>query len=173
MLEENPIPFLTRLKELIFDYLLILVYLVCLAIVCLSFYFFFYGRIPVFTMLQSQLIATVTSVLPIVGIFSWMDSRGGSWGKKRAGLIVRYTKNPIQSALIRNSIKFLPWQIGHMGTIAGIYSSYTSIFGHICTITSLMSLLTLLLMATNRKDKRHFGDLLAGSQVVLKRLVQP
>ena len=168
MLEHNPIPVSTRLKELLFDYILILAYLACLALVCLSFYFLVFGEIPVFTALQSQLIATFTSVLPMIAIFSWMDSRGGSWGKKKAGLRIVYQKSPLSSALIRNSIKFLPWQLGHMGTISGIYSNYTSLFGHICTFLSLGLLILLLVMAIKREDKRHLGDLLAGSQVVMK-----
>ena len=39
MIKNNPIPFSIRIKELFFDYLLILAYLACLALVCLSFYF--------------------------------------------------------------------------------------------------------------------------------------
>ena len=168
MLKHNPIPFSTRLKELLFDYFLILAYLACLVLVCLSFYFLVFGEIPVFTALQSQLIATFTSVLPIIVIFSWMDGQGGSWGKKKVGLRVVYQKSPFSSALIRNSIKFLPWQLGHMGTISGIYSNYTSLFGHICTFLSLGLLILLLVMAIKREDKRHLGDLLAGSQVVME-----
>ena len=104
----------------------------------------------------------------MIAIFSWMDSRVGSWGKKKAGLRIVYQKSPLSSALIRNSIKFLPWQLGHMGTISGIYSNYTSPFGHICTFLSLGLLILLLVMAIKRKDKRHLGDLLAGSQVVME-----
>lgn len=167
MLDINPIPIGSRIKEFLYDYSLILAYLFVLFIVSLSFYLLVFREIPFFDMFQSQLLATFTSVLPVIGIFSWMDSRGGSWGKKKAGLKVIYQKTPLLSALIRNSIKFLPWQLGHMGTIAGIYSDYTSIFGHICTLASLVLLILLLIMAVKRKDKRHLGDLLAGSQVVL------
>ena len=53
MLKHNPIPFSTRLKELLFDYFLILAYLACLALVCIGFYFLIFGEIPVFTALQS------------------------------------------------------------------------------------------------------------------------
>lgn len=173
MLSDNPIPFSSRIKEIIFDYIMIWAYLLGLASLFLAFYFLVFGKIPVFTMLQSQLIATFSSVLPIIGIFTWMDSHGGSWGKKKAGLEVIYEGSHLKSALIRNTIKFLPWQIGHMGTIAGIYSDFTSLFGHICTVSSMTLLIILLLMAVNRKDKRHLGDLLAGSQVVLKKISQP
>lgn len=173
MLSNNPIPLKTRLKEIIFDYILIWAYLLGLAALFLIFYFLVFGKIPAFTMMQSQLIATFASVFPIIGIFTWMDSHGGSWGKKKAGLEVIYEGSPLKSALIRNTIKFLPWQFGHMGTIAGIYSDFTSLFGHICTIVSLSLLILLLLMAVNRKDKRHLGDLFAGSQVVLKKPLQP
>lgn len=55
MLKHNPIPVSTRLKELLFDYFLILAYLACLTLLCLIFYFLVFGEIPVFTALQSQL----------------------------------------------------------------------------------------------------------------------
>lgn len=168
MIPTNPIPFKLRLKELIFDYLLIFAYLLGLAVLTLSMYFLIFGKIPKFTMFQSQIIAAITSVVPIIGIFTWMDRHGGSWGKKKAGLKIIYQEDSLKSALIRNIIKFLPWQLGHMGTIAGIYSNYTSPFGHICTVFSLALLMILLLMAFHRKDKRHLGDFLAGSQIVLK-----
>lgn len=173
MISTNPIPFNFRLKELIFDYLLILAYLLGLAVLTLSAYFLIFEKIPKFTMLQSQMITTITSVIPIIVIFTWMDRHGGSWGKKKAGLKIIYQEASLKSALIRNVIKFLPWQLGHMGTIAGIYSNYTSLFGHICTVSSLVLLIILLLMAFHRKDKRHLGDLLAGSQIVLREAKQP
>lgn len=168
MLEDNFIPFSTRIKELLFDYFLILAYLTCLTLISLSFYFLVFGEIPAFTALQSQLVATFTSVLPIIAIFSWMDSRGGSWGKKKAGLKVIYQRKALSLALIRNNIKFLPWQLGHMGTILWVYTNFTSFLGHFFTFLSLLLLVILLLMGCFRKDKRHLGDLLAGSQVVMK-----
>ena len=168
MLKYNPVPARSRVQALFLDYLWIAVYLLVLLILTISFYYLFFRKIPLLTMFQSQMIATLTSVLPIIAIFSWMDSRGGSWGKKKAGLKVIYQRKALSSALIRNSIKFLPWQLGHMGTIIGVYTNFTSFLGHLFTFLSLLLLVILLLMGFFRKDKRHLGDLLAGSQVVMK-----
>ncbi|AND80243.1 RDD family protein [Streptococcus pantholopis] len=164
----NDISLKSRIKELFVDYLLIISYLVILLLLSLSFYVFIFGKIPSFTLLQSQLIAGLTSVVPVVIGFSWLDYCGGSFGKRKAGLRLSYQKKTFLAASIRNIIKFFPWQLGHMGTIDGIYTDYTSLFGHICTSASLILLFILLWMGLFRKDKRHLGDLLAGTQVVKK-----
>ena len=54
MLKHNPIPVSTRLKELLFDYFLILAYLACLTLLCLSFYFLVFGEIPSILSSDSQ-----------------------------------------------------------------------------------------------------------------------
>lgn len=64
--------------------------------------------------LQSQVMALFTSVIPIIMIFSYMDySKDGSIGKRKAGLKLVYKHKSFKSSLIRNIIKFLPWQLGH------------------------------------------------------------
>lgn len=121
--------------------------------------------IPQMSELQSQLIALVTSVLPVILIFTYLDyARGGSFGKKKAGLKLVYLYKSVKSSLIRNIIKFLPWQLGHISTIRGVYTDYDLLaVGLSCVSLALATLL--LLMTLLRKDKRHLGDLLAGTQV--------
>lgn len=165
----NPIPYQRRLKELFYDYFVIIAYLLTLFILAMGFYFLVFGKISNFTEGQSQLIATILSVLPIILIFTFMDMIVGSLGKKKAGLVLIYKNPPLISAFIRNLIKFLPWQLGHMGTIAGIYTDYTSLSGHVFTALSLILVILMIVMGFFRKDKRHLGDLLAGTQVVVKK----
>lgn len=121
--------------------------------------------IPQMSELQSQLIALVTSVLPVILIFTYLDyARGGSFGKKKAGLKLVYLYKSVKISLIRNIIKFLPWQLGHISTIRGVYTDYDLLaVGLSCVSLALATLL--LLMTLLRKDKRHLGDLLAGTQV--------
>ena len=70
----------------------------------------------------------------------------------------------MQASLIRNVIKFLPWQLGHMGTIHGFYSDFDMLF-IILSISATLLAVSLLAMTIFRKDKRHLGDLLAHTQV--------
>lgn len=65
---------------------------------------------------------TVLTVLPWLVYLVWTEagSQHGTWGKRRAGLAVtnRQGDHPETSAVIvRNVIKVLPWQLGHMGTM--------------------------------------------------------
>ncbi len=91
----------------------------------MSVYHLFFKVIPKMNELQSQLIALLTSVIPIILIFSFLDySKDGSLGKRKAGLKVVYKHESLKASFIRNVIKFLPWQIGHMSMIHGIYTDF-------------------------------------------------
>ena len=73
----------------------------------------------------------------------------------------------MQASLTRNVIKFLPRQLGHMGTIHGLYSDF-DVLSIILSISATLLAVSLLAMTMFRKDKRHLGDLLAHTQVQLK-----
>ena len=124
----------------------------------------FWGGIPELGELQSQLIATVTSVIPITLIFAIMDHKKGSIGKRKAQLFLYYHRKHFGASLIRNTVKFLPWQLGHIGVIHGIYTEF-DIAAIVFTYISMGLGLLLLIMGLARKDKRHLGDLIAGTQV--------
>lgn len=115
-----------RSKEVFFDWLFISAYLILLLIITLTIYLLIFKGIPQFTNYQSQLIVTLTSVIPITIIFSIMEGTKNcaSWGKRKANLSVIYKGNPIKGSIIRNTLKFLPWQFGHMSTINGIYNDF-------------------------------------------------
>lgn len=163
--KNNAIPFKKRVKELLFDYLVIFIYLVLLFGIVMSVYIFFFQEIPKMDEAQLQWIALATSIIPVVLLFSYLDySKGGSIGKRKVGLKLVYKKKSIKASLIRNCVKFLPWQIGHMGTIHGIYTNFDSLAIGLSIASSIFGGL-LFLMAFLRKDKRHLGDLLANTQV--------
>ena len=164
----NPIPFKKRMIEFLFDYLFILAYLVLLFIVSMLIYIIFFNGVPEFTEIQSQWLVFFTSVLPITLLFTFLDyAKNGSLGKGKAGFQLVYQKKTVQASLIRNTIKFLPWQIGHMGTIHGFYSDF-DVLSIILSISATLLAVSLLVMTVFRKDKRHLGDLLAHTQVQLK-----
>ena len=162
--EVNDIKIVDRIKELVIDWLVICIYLIMLAVISISFYIIVLKEIPKVTELQSQLIATITSVIPIIIIFSILDFRRGSIGKQKVGLKLYFKKREFKYSVIRNIVKFLPWQIGHMATIHGIYTEFDTI-SIILQIIALTLLVIMFLMGILRKDKRHLGDIVAGTQV--------
>ncbi|WFA75208.1 RDD family protein [Streptococcus suis] len=166
--ENNKIGFSTRVKELFIDWLVISAYLVCLFIVCILFYKLVLKGIPAFTQIQSQIIAFVSSVLPIILFFTYLDYNGGSIGKRKIGLKLAYKNKNYSSALVRNIIKFLPWQLGHMGTIRGMYTGFDTI-SIVLEVLAVGLMLVLFFMGTIRNDKRHLGDLIAGTQVLIEK----
>ena len=164
----NPISFKKRMIEFLFDYLFILAYLGLLFLSSMPIYIIFFNGVPEFTEIQSQWLVFFTSVLPITLLFTFLDyAKNGSFGKAKAGLQLVYQKKTVQASLIRNTIKFLPWQIGHMGTIHGFYSNF-DVLSIILSISGTLLAVSLLAMTMFRKDKRHLGDLLAHTQVQLK-----
>lgn len=164
----NPIPFKKRMIEFLFDYLFILAYLVLLFLSSMLIYIIFFNGVPEFTEIQSQWLVFFTSILPITLLFTFLDyAKNGSFGKTKAGLELVYRRKTVQASLVRNTIKFLPWQIGHMGTIHGFYSEF-DLLSIILSISATLLAVLLLAMTMFRKDKRHLGDLLAHTQVQLK-----
>ena len=164
----NSISFKKRMIELLFDYLFILAYLALLFLGSMFIYIIFFNGVPEFTEIQSQWLVFFTSVLPITLLFTFLDyTKNGSFGKTKAGLQLFYKKKTVQASLIRNAIKFLPWQIGHMSAIHSVYSGFDLLYFILC-YTSILFLVVLLAMSIFRKDKRHLGDLLAHTQVQLK-----
>lgn len=163
--KNNPISFKNRMKELLFDYLVILLYLVLLFGLIMAVYYLFFKGIPKMNELQSQLIALLTSVIPVILIFTYLDySKYGSIGKQKAGLKIVYKHKSFKASFIRNLIKFLPWQLGHMSVIHGIYTEF-DIWAIVLFFMSIGFAILLLLMCLMRNDKRHLGDLLAYTQV--------
>ena len=161
----NPISFKKRMMEFLFDYLFILAYLVLLFIGSMFIYIIFFNGVPEFTEIQSQWLVFFTSVLPITLLFTFLDYKdNGSFGKVKAGLELVFQKKTVQASLIRNVIKFLPWQLGHMGTIHGFYSDFDMLSISL-SISATSLAVSLLAMTVFRKDKRHLGDLLAHTQV--------
>ena len=164
----NPIPVKKRMIELLFDYFFILAYLILLALGSFVYYLIFQKGMQQPTEFESQSITFFTSVLPITLIFTYLDYiKNGSFGKKKAELQLVYEKKTVQASLIRNTIKFLPWQIGHMGTIHGFYSEF-DLLSIILSFFATLLAVALLAMMVFRKDKRHLGDLIAHTQVQLK-----
>jgi len=164
----NNIPMKKRLLELLVDYVFIVAYLLLLLFINFGISMFIFKGIPEYTEIQAQLIATFFSVLPIMLIFSYLDYfKKGSIGKRVARLKLVYSNDSFTSSLLRNVIKFLPWQLGHIGVIHGMYSEF-DMLALILANGGILLGLVLLLMGLFRKDQRHLGDLIAGTKVELQ-----
>ncbi len=87
-------------------------------------------------------------------------------GEKKTNLKVQYNNQPLKRSIVRNTIKFLPWQFGHMSTINGIYNGFESTFSLVFLSLSATLSIILVLMVIIRNDNRHLADLFAGSRVV-------
>jgi len=156
------------LKALFYDWLLICLYLILLFIATAALYFFVLDGAPAFTNVQAQLVACITSVIPIVFLFSILEGRKpfASWGKTKANLHVIYRGKPMTGSIIRNTLKFLPWQFGHMSAINGVYRGFDTPFSMMFLTLSMTLLALYVLMALLRSDGRHLADLASGSRVV-------
>ena len=114
--------FAKRLKAFAFDYLIISGYIILLGIttfviskVSLSFgYLLRWPENPIL----ADLMAFVTLILPVALYFTFSESspKRATWGKQKVGIqVVKANGEKIThiQALIRSSVKFLPWQIAH------------------------------------------------------------
>lgn len=84
------------------------------------------------------------------------------------GLKLTYKNKNYSSALVRNIIKFLPWQLGHMGTVRGMYTGFDTI-SIVLDVLSVGFMLFLFFMGTLRNNRKHLGDLIAGTQVLIEK----
>lgn len=67
---------------------------------------------------RGQMIGLLSMTLPVLLVFSWMESRGGSTPGKRFQRLRVVTSKGVPPALpqtlLRNALKFLPWELGHL-----------------------------------------------------------
>ena len=111
-----------RIRAFAWDYLAVLGYLVGLTGLGLLLTFGPVGSAWAELMedpVRADFVAFVFAVLPVVLYFALSESSraGATWGKRRVGLVVVVaglgTFPALGRALIRNGLKFLPWQMAH------------------------------------------------------------
>jgi hypothetical protein len=91
----------------------------------------------------------------------------GRLGKRVAELKLHYAHKSFGASLLRNLVKFLPWQLGHIGTIRGIYTDFDTVSAAL-SFSAMALGLVLLVMGLARRDKRHLGDVPAGTQTQVR-----
>jgi uncharacterized RDD family membrane protein YckC len=161
-----------RLKALLIDYLCILAYLILLALVIGSIYFFLLDGIPAFTETQSHWLAFLTTILPVVLYFSIREARAPytTIGKEKVGLTVNHSLQPFLGSLLRNSFKFLPWHLGHYSVIRGMYAEdFLRSDVLIPYVAALVLPIVYIAMVGFREKHQHLPDLIARTQVIIAK----
>lgn len=114
--------FSKRLKAFLYDYLLILGYIVTLSLASIGiFRLTNYLGVPLHWPQNLRLqdaTAFLILILPVILYFTWHESspKQATWGKRKVGLIVvdkvgnRLTKS---RTFLRSLLKLLPWQLAH------------------------------------------------------------
>lgn len=113
---------MARIRAFAWDYLVVLGYLVVLTGVGLLLTFGPMGTAWMEFMddpVRADFVAFVSAVLPVVLYFALSEGSeaGATWGKRRGGLVVLAAgagaPPRLGRALVRNGLKFLPWQMAH------------------------------------------------------------
>ena len=107
-----------RLKAFLIDYLLIVIYILLLLGVTLLISKIFHFQLGNINPAVGELIGFTTLTLPVILYFIFTENSkySGSVGKRKFKLQVvnnDLTKTNFTRLLIRNSIKFFPWELAH------------------------------------------------------------
>lgn len=122
----NPATPRRRLLAFGVDYTVIAAYLIVLLVVGLTLTFGPSGEAwatALATPWRMHLLAFVTTVLPVTLYFAFTESgrHAASLGKRRLGLeVVSVDGTPpsLPQALLRNALKFMPWQLAHTAMLS-------------------------------------------------------
>lgn len=117
--------------------------------------------------IASDVAITVMTVVPLFGYLTVTESRPphGTWGKRRAGLTVIAAAAPAfgtARAVVRNLVKVLPWQLGHMGAIRLAFGE-AEILGMALGIGAMA--LGAMVVGPPLISRRGIHDVVAGSEV--------
>ncbi|MBK7679266.1 MAG: RDD family protein [Chitinophagaceae bacterium] len=164
-----------RLKAFIIDYFIILIYIGLLLGATLSISAIFHLKLENVNPVIGELIAFATLTLPVILYFviSENSEYAGTIGKRKMGVqIVNKTlvKASIGQLLIRNCIKFLPWELAHFFIYRLFYfNSITETTpGWVLTGLTVSQGLAIiyLLFIIFAKDNRSVYELLSQTRVV-------
>ena len=120
-----------RLKAFIIDYFIILIYIGLLLGITLLFSRIFQLKLDNVNPVTGGLIAFITLTLPVILYFTLSENGkySGTIGKRKFGIHVvskTLTKARLGQLLIRNCIKFLPWELAHFFVFRLFYFTSTN-----------------------------------------------
>lgn len=117
--------------------------------------------------LAADLAVTVLTVVPFL-VYLVRTEAGpahATWGKRRSGLMVEAADGPppgTARVVLRNVIKVLPWQLGHMAAMR--FNSGADISLAVALDVASLTLLALV-MGPPLPERRGLHDLIAGTAV--------
>lgn len=117
--------------------------------------------------LAADLAVTALTVVPFL-VYLVRTEAGparATWGKRRSGLVVETADGPpagTASIVLRNMIKVLPWQLGHMAVMR--FSSGADIAPAVAFDVASLTLLALV-MGPPLLGRRGLHDLIAGTAI--------
>jgi uncharacterized RDD family membrane protein YckC len=170
-LETPPAPLGRRVLSWLWDYLVILAWLaIVFLVVSLPQLIGWIDLSPIWTdQNTSDVGITLLTVLPyFIYLYSTeVSDRHATWGKTREGIEVAAGSgaSPGQGAVvIRNLVKVLPWQLGHLGTTRLVATEEVTTTALTFEFASLLLLAAIVIPIFFRRRGVH--DLLAGTAVV-------
>lgn len=159
-----------RFLALLIDFLTIIGYAIVLLGINMFIYFVILDGIPNFSELGMNLISLIL-IVPVVVYSIIMESgkRHGTLGKRKLKIKVASSKSQpirIYQIILRNVIKFLPWQLAHMVIFHGFAVNWqlTPFWMGLLILTDVLPLIWIIFLF--RKDHRGIHDLIANTVVV-------
>lgn len=118
---------------------------------------------------SADLVVTLLTVVPLFVYLATSELSVGhaTFGKRRTGIRVANsdgTEPRVMGVVVRNLIKVMPWQLGHMGAMRFAVTEEVTAAGVGLNIASLV--LLALVIGPPLVGRRGLHDLLAGTRVV-------
>ena len=166
---------IARFKAFAIDYLIILGYICLLFAATMAISRLLDADLDNIDTLTAELIGFLTLTLPVILYFSFTEAGkyGGSIGKRRFNLkVIRVNriKASFFQLLLRNVIKFLPWEIAHFFVFQLFYFTRTNTDPPVWVLCGLIAAqvvaIIYLLFILFRKDNRSVYELISSTKVV-------
>ena len=166
---------LKRIKAFLIDYGLILLYIIFLfgSTVFLSYAFGF--SLNADAPVRGELIGFLTLTLPVILYFTFSENSkyAGTLGKRKYGLSVvgnNLSKATFSKLLLRNAIKFLPWELAHFFVFQLFHYSRMKVntpsWVMAGLVISQMLALVYLVQLIFNKQHRSMYEILSGTMVI-------
>ena len=164
-----------RIKAFLIDYLFIAIYILLLFVVTLLISKIFSTDLNNVNLIVAELTGFITLTLPVILYFVLTENSkyAGSLGKRKFKLqVVSITSNKasISRLIVRNCIKFLPWELAHFFIFRLFYfikiKSETPQWVLIGLIVSQVLALIFLLYIIFNKHNRSIYEIFSGTKVI-------
>lgn len=166
-----------RFLALLFEYLTILGYMIILFGISMFIYFVILDGVPTFNELGMNLVS-LTLIVPVVlfSIITESSEKHATLGKMKIKLTVASTKSnrvKLWQIIVRNIIKFLPWQLAHMAIFHcfTLQWEFTPLWTAIIVTVDILPFVWVGFLF--RKDHRGIHDLIAKTVVVESDTARP